>query len=116
MIPSRILIAAATVLIAGAASAQPAASPCADLRPLDGRPSSQTHSPSSACANRANLETMADRPSDLVQGRRLAPADGAREAAAVESYRKGQVKVSGQGTASNPAAVQIAPAKLGGAD
>ena len=120
MIPFRILLGAAITLAAATASAQPthgpgaAAAPCAALEPLDGRAASEAHMPSSACANRANLEVMADRPSDLAHGRRLGPADGAREAAAVEAYRKGQVKASGQGTASSPAAIQIAPAKLAG--
>ena len=120
MILFRTLLGAAITLAAATASAQPArgpdaaATPCAALEPLDGRAVSEAHIPSSACANGANLEAMADRPSDLVRGRQLGPADGAREAAAVEAYRKGQVKVSGQGTASSPAAIQIAPAKLAG--
>lgn len=53
------------------------------------------------CANKANLAAMVADPSDLVRGRPETPAVGARQAAAVEAYKKGQVKsVNGGGSAS----------------
>lgn len=44
------------------------------------------------CANRANLAAMVANPADLQQGQPLSPASGARQAAAVDAYKKGQTR------------------------
>jgi len=43
------------------------------------------------CAVRSNLGLMIAEPRDLERGRRLAPADGTREADAITRYREGEV-------------------------
>ena len=44
------------------------------------------------CTNALNLKHMVAEPSDLKTGKTLGPADGAREALAVEAYKQGKVK------------------------
>jgi hypothetical protein len=51
-------------------------------------------SPKMGCANASNLAAMLDDPSDLRKGRRLTPADGVREAHAVDNYQKGPIAKS----------------------
>ena len=53
---------------------------------------SNRDSPFLGCANDANLAAMVAHPEDLVQGRTLAPADGAHTARAVEMWREGKQK------------------------
>src|SRR5258706_7710720 len=43
------------------------------------------------CANRLNLRSMLDRPEDLQAGRPLGPANGARQATAIDDYQKGRL-------------------------
>lgn len=44
------------------------------------------------CSTRANLERMVANPRDLVRGHDLGPADGIREAGAIQRYREDRVK------------------------
>ena len=44
------------------------------------------------CSTRANLERMVADPRDLVRGRDIGPADGVREAGAIQRYRDDRVK------------------------
>jgi hypothetical protein len=55
-------------------------------------------SPQLGCSNNMNLLLMLDRPADLVTGRPLGPANGEREAIAVERYKQGQVAPLGNGS------------------
>jgi hypothetical protein len=43
------------------------------------------------CANRLNLRSMLERPEDLQAGRPLGPANGARQATAIDDYEKGRL-------------------------
>ncbi len=48
--------------------------------------------PEDGCWNRANLAKMVADPRDLIQGKPLGPATGARESLAVGAYERGQLK------------------------
>ena len=79
---------------AAAPHAPVAAGPCpawvnypADLHSNDG-------SAYLGCTNAANLAQMLDNKADLAKGRALAPANGAREAKAVQDYEEGKTKSS----------------------
>ncbi len=86
--------------------AQPACRP-ADLA------TTTTALPKEGCVNAANLARMVADPRDLVQGRPLGPADGARNSVAIDTYRKGPtVAAAGQGGAAS--AVIIGGATGGG--
>ena len=54
------------------------------------------------CANAINLGLMVANPSDLAQGRPVAPADGEAMALGVQRYRTGTVYPSGEGQAGVP--------------
>jgi hypothetical protein len=59
--------------------------------------------PAEGCWNGANLSKMVADPHDLVKGKPLGPANGARESLAVEAYQRGQTKPSpDQGTGRQP--------------
>lgn len=65
--------------------------PCPDWSRRSGTDfANQPHS-NFGCATRTNLGLMVAEPRDLVRGRALAPADGAREAEAIVRYRQGAV-------------------------
>lgn len=66
--------------------------------------------PTMGCANASNLAAMLENPADLQHGRRLSPADGAREAHAVANYEKGPVAKS---ATSGPASAGV-PLLTGG--
>jgi hypothetical protein len=53
---------------------------------------SNAESPDLGCANRANLEMLVVRPSDLDAGRPLGPANGEHESRAVTTYQAGKIK------------------------
>jgi hypothetical protein len=86
--------------------------------PPPGRVHDRTRGPSSlviaGCVNAANLALMAS-PADLLEGRPLAPADGARQASIVEAYQRGQARKLDDGGA-NKSATLVLPAtqSLGG--
>ncbi len=86
------------ILVAAAACAaaptppQSAPATCPPTPRQEAQDRSDPTSPILGCANVVNLGRMAERPSDMVRGRRIGPADGAREALAVEAYEKGQIK------------------------
>jgi len=61
------------------------------------------------CANRANLRAMVADPEDIQLGQLLTPASGAREARAVEAYKRGEVKTSGPADKSGSAASSQPP-------
>lgn len=92
----------AAVLLAGCESPvltekAPAFGPEACAPPTPGQPVEF------GCANRANLAAMVANPADLEEGHPLSPASGAREAAAVDAYKKGQAKpLNPSATASGP--------------
>jgi type IV pilus biogenesis protein CpaD/CtpE len=88
-------------------AAQPTCRP-ADFLP--GRPAAAP--PADGCWNDANLARMVADPGDLARGRPLGPASGAREALAVEAYRRGQAKPLAGGQDSNGPALQL-PTVLG---
>lgn len=63
-------------------------------RTFDNQPTSNF-----GCATAQNFGLMVADPADLVAGRRIGPADGAVQAAAVDRYRKGETKpLLGDGT------------------
>ena len=81
-------------------------------QPVDVAPGRRPIAPmADGCWNEANLARMVADPRDLTRGRGLGPADGSREALAVEKYRRGQVKPL-EGQDSTGFAVQ-APIALG---
>lgn len=97
-----LLTGLAIVLALGGCAAAPhapvAAGPCpawvnypADLHSNDG-------SAYLGCTNAANLAQMLDDKADLARGRALAPANGAREAKAVQDYEEGKTKSSADGS------------------
>ncbi len=55
---------------------------------------SNAESATLGCANALNLRHMVENPHDLKQGRDLGPADGARQAKAVNDYEEGKVKTT----------------------
>lgn len=71
------------------APAQPTCAPLAAYAKADPKAA-----PSEGCWNAYNLARMVADPKDLEQGRPLGPADGARQAAAVEAYERGQPKAA----------------------
>lgn len=64
-------------------------------------------SPWLGCSNRANLEQMLEDKHDLTAGRKLGPADGAREAKAVKDYKDGKTKTSTGSTGTTGAALLL---------
>lgn len=50
---------------------------------------SNADAPFLGCANAQNLRAMLENPQDLVRGRELSQANGAREALAIERYEQG---------------------------
>jgi len=87
------------------------AGPAQPKCPVDGRGrgvagSVERPPPTEGCWNAANLASMVADPRDLIRGRPLGPAVGAREAVSVETYRKGPASGStgpAAGTTSTPA-------------
>jgi hypothetical protein len=71
--------------------------PVASTSPCPGWPNDPADLTSNAepfglgCANRLNLRSMLDRPEDLQAGRPLGPANGTRQATAVDDYEKGKL-------------------------
>lgn len=73
-------------------------------------------SPYDGCSNRVNLEEMLADKHDLVAGRKLGPADGAREAKAVQDYKEGRTKTStGNGTSTGAALLLQGASTMGSA-
>jgi hypothetical protein len=54
---------------------------------------SEADSPYLGCISAANLKAMLANPADLDRGRPAGPANGEREASAIEAYQQGKVKV-----------------------
>jgi len=57
------------------------------------------------CSNAVNLKAMLDNPEDLVRGRDLGPANGARAAIGVEKYERGQANPTQSGGQAAPSLV-----------
>ena len=66
--------------------------PCPDWSVESGTDFSNAPHSNFGCATRTNLGLMIADPRDLERGRALGPADGVREADAIDRYRKGEVK------------------------
>ncbi len=107
--PTRLTGLAIVLLLAGCAAAPHApvaAAPCPAWvnYPVDRH--SNAGSPYLGCTNAANLAQMLDDKKDLVEGRPLAPANGAREAKSVQDYEEGKTKTSsGNGTGASAGAL-----------
>ena len=69
--------------------AQPACAPLTAYAKADPKAA-----PAEGCWNAYNLAKMVADPKDLEQGKPLGPADGARQAAAVEAYERGQPRAA----------------------
>ena len=64
------------------------------------------------CTNRRNLEHMVEDPNDLDRGRKLGPADAARESLAVRTYEEGKVKFApSEGGASGLVLTPMSPSQ-----
>lgn len=94
--------AAFAALVALAACAQPEPPPetplaggCPPFATDPADPHANDPAPTLGCVNRMNLIEMLDRPSDLVRGRELGPADGSREALGISRYEEGKLKEFG---------------------
>jgi hypothetical protein len=68
-----------------------AASPCPAWANDPPDLTSNAEKPALGCPNIWNLTRMIDQPQDLQAGRRLGPADGRRQAHAVDLYQSGKV-------------------------
>lgn len=103
-IPSSIMRAAAKMLGIGtilavsgcadeplAAPFQTSERPCPQWVAFRAGDHSNADSPYLGCVSAANLRAMVEKPEDLERGRQLGPANGEREAKAIETYRQGKV-------------------------
>jgi type IV pilus biogenesis protein CpaD/CtpE len=108
-----VLATAATLLAlggcAGDRSTVPASSrlegPAEPLCRFADLATTSTALPKEGCVNAANLARMVADPRDLVQGRPLGDADGARASLAIETYKKGPPAASigpGGGASAGP--------------
>ena len=66
--------------------------PCPDWTKFPGTNYANTVHSNFGCATAINLGLMVADPADLASGRKIGPADGEYAAAAVERYRKGEIK------------------------
>lgn len=89
----------AMLLVSGCTTGPPpplpmstAAQPCPQWADYPRNIHSGRNSPFLGCTTNYNLQAMVANPEDLVHGRPLGPADGEREACAVQAYRLGEVK------------------------
>jgi hypothetical protein len=90
-------LAASFTLIGMAAGCDGRPVPVASTSPCSAWPNDPADLHSNAepiglgCADRLNLRSMLDRPEDLQAGRPLGPANGVRQATAIDDYEKGKL-------------------------
>jgi len=95
----------------GSALAPTAEQPCPSWVEHPASKLSNADSEYLGCANVLNLRNMLDEPRDLVQGRSLGAANGARESRSVETYIQGKGKSPVSGGEAAP--MIIMPAAVG---
>ncbi len=74
---------------------------------------SEADSPYLGCVSAANLKAMLANPTDLDKGRTSGPADGEREAAAIDAYQHGKVKAFQGASASGAVSPQTSSSASG---
>ncbi|MDR3512598.1 MAG: CpaD family pilus assembly lipoprotein [Caulobacteraceae bacterium] len=74
-------------------------------QPADPSPGAAVTLPEEGCWNAANLAKMVADPADLTQGKPLGPADGSRETAVIDAYKRGPPKTSPEQSTNKPTIV-----------
>lgn len=78
---------------------------CGNWEQQFGSPQENVASPNFGCATSRNLAVMIERPEDLIEPRKMSPADGVASASAIDRYRAGKTFPLIDPNLENPVAV-----------